>query len=38
MQRARQSIALVLDHQGRAIGLVTMKDLIEELVGDLENW
>jgi len=38
MQRARQTIAVVVDRQGRAIGLVTMKDLIEELVGDLENW
>lgn len=38
MQRARQTIAVVVDRQGRAVGLVTMKDLIEELVGDLENW
>jgi putative hemolysin len=38
MQRARQTVAIVVDRQGRAIGLVTMKDLIEELVGDLENW
>jgi CBS domain containing-hemolysin-like protein len=38
MQRARQTLAVVVDRQGRAIGLVTMKDLIEELVGDLENW
>ncbi len=38
MQRARQTLAVVVDRQGRAIGLVTMKDLVEELVGDLENW
>jgi CBS domain containing-hemolysin-like protein len=38
MQRARQTIAIVMDRHGRSIGLVTMKDLIEELVGDLENW
>jgi CBS domain containing-hemolysin-like protein len=38
MQRARQTIAVVVDRQGRAVGLVTMKDLIEELVGDLETW
>jgi putative hemolysin len=38
MQRARQTIAIVVDRQGRAVGLVTMKDLIEELVGDLEDW
>jgi CBS domain containing-hemolysin-like protein len=29
---------VVVDRQGRAIGLVTMTDLVEELVGDLENW
>jgi CBS domain containing-hemolysin-like protein len=38
MQRARQTVAVVVDRHGRAIGLVTMKDLIEELVGDLESW
>jgi CBS domain containing-hemolysin-like protein len=38
MQKARQTIAVVVDRNGRAQGLVTMKDLIEELVGDLENW
>lgn len=38
MQRARQTIALVVDLQGRAVGLVTIKDLVEELVGDLEVW
>jgi putative hemolysin len=38
MQRARQTLAVVVDRQGRAIGLVTMKDLVEELVGDLDNW
>ena len=38
MQKARQTLAVVVDRQGRAIGLVTMKDLVEELVGDLESW
>jgi len=38
MQRARQTLAVVIDNNGRAIGLVTMKDLIEELVGEIENW
>ena len=38
MPRARQTIAVVVDEQNRAIGLVSMKDLIEELVGDLESW
>lgn len=38
MQKARETLAVVVDRQGRAVGLVTMKDLVEELVGDLENW
>ena len=38
MQKARQTLAVVVDRQGRALGLVTMKDLVEELVGDLESW
>ena len=38
MQKARQTLAVVVDRQGGAIGLVTMKDLVEELVGDLDNW
>jgi putative hemolysin len=38
MQRARQTLAVVVDRQGRAVGLVTMKDLIEELVGDISDW
>jgi CBS domain containing-hemolysin-like protein len=38
MQRAKQTIAIVIDRQGRAAGIVTLKDLIEQLVGDLESW
>lgn len=38
MQSARQTIAVVVNHKGDAEGLVTMKDLAEELVGELENW
>ncbi|MEI7766788.1 MAG: CNNM domain-containing protein [Phycisphaerae bacterium] len=38
MQSARQTIAVVVNHKGDAVGLVTMKDLAEELVGELENW
>jgi CBS domain containing-hemolysin-like protein len=38
MQRAKQTIAIVIDRQSRAAGLVTLKDLIEQLVGDLESW
>jgi putative hemolysin len=38
MRRARQTMAIVLDRQNRAVGLVTMKDLVEELVGELAEW
>ena len=38
MQAARQTIGVVVNRQGKHIGLVTMKDLVEELTGDLENW
>jgi putative hemolysin len=38
MQAARQTIGIVVNRQGQPIGLVTMKDLVEELTGDLENW
>lgn len=32
-----QHMAIVRDNQGRALGLVTMEDLVEELVGELED-
>ncbi len=38
MQRAREAMAIVRDHAGRCIGLLTIKDLVEEVVGDLEAW
>ena len=37
LQRERVSMALVCDN-GRPAGVVTMKDLIEEIVGDLVEW
>ena len=38
MQRARQTIGIVVNRQGQAVGLVTIKDLVEELVGELADW
>lgn len=38
MQRARQKIAIVNNRSGRPLGLLTLKDLLEEVVGDLRAW
>ena len=38
MQVARQTLAIVVNRHGRPIGLVTMKDLVEELIGELQSW
>ena len=38
MQQGRASMSVVKDVNGKHIGIVTMKDLIEEIVGDLEEW
>jgi putative hemolysin len=35
MQRRRTPIAIILDGDGKVAGLVTIEDLIEELVGDI---
>lgn len=37
MKKEHQQIAVVLDEYGGMSGIVTLKDLIEELVGDLED-
>ena len=37
MKKEREQIAVVLDEYGGMSGIVTIKDLIEELVGDLED-
>ena len=37
MKKEREQIAIVLDEYGGMSGIVTIKDLIEELVGDLED-
>ena len=38
LQRAHRAMGIVLDSRGRAVGLVTVKDLVEEIVGELEAW
>lgn len=37
MKKEHQQIAVVLDEYGGMSGIITIKDLIEELVGDLED-
>ena len=37
MKRTRNSMAIVLDEYGGMVGIITLMDLIEELVGDLEE-
>lgn len=37
MKKAKQSMAIVLDEYGGMVGIVTVFDLLEELVGDLNN-
>ena len=38
MRRARAAMAVVADDRDRAVGIVTIKDLVEEIVGDLAAW
>jgi putative hemolysin len=38
MRHSRQPLAIVTDEQGAALGIVTVKDLVEEIVGELEAW
>ncbi len=37
MKKTRNSMAVVLDEYGGMVGIVTMQDLVEELVGDLQD-
>jgi len=38
MQRQGVAMAIVADPAGRFLGIVTVKDLVEEIVGDLQAW
>jgi len=38
LQRAHQQMAVVTAHDGAAVGIVTVKDLVEEIVGELRAW
>jgi CBS domain containing-hemolysin-like protein len=38
MQRANAHMAVVADAAGSHVGIVTIKDLVEEIVGELEAW
>ena len=38
MQRLGATMAVVEDADGRHVGIVTIKDLVEEIVGELEAW
>lgn len=37
MRRQRQRMAIVIDEYGGATGIVTIEDLLEEIVGDIED-
>jgi putative hemolysin len=37
MQRTRQGLALVVDEYGSVVGLVTVEDVVEEIVGEIQE-
>jgi putative hemolysin len=38
LRQAKQHLAVVADRNGAAVGIVTVKDLVEEIVGELAAW
>jgi len=38
MRQARAAMAVVCDVKDRAVGIITIKDLVEEIVGELAAW
>lgn len=38
LQRAHEPMAVVVDRAGKPVGIVTIKDLVEEIVGELQEW
>jgi CBS domain containing-hemolysin-like protein len=38
LRKARAAMAVVCDPKGRAVGILTIKDLVEEVVGELAAW
>lgn len=38
LQREFRRMAIVVDSKGRCLGIVTVKDLVEEIVGELKAW
>ncbi len=38
LQQSHEAMAIVREENGACIGLLTMKDLVEEIVGELEDW
>jgi len=38
LQQARQVMGIVVDPAGNCLGLFTIKDLVEEIVGELAAW